>query len=144
MWIRRRFYIEKINDKQLVILSAFTTLVMLVAAFALVRGYISVEAACLTIFLAFTCGSCFVFWRKGRRKAGTGISVASKTSGLVWLLLLFSANACIGIIQGIHEGWDVGYTIGLAGFAVFASLSIYEIVRRKRMKTQAEKRAEGR
>jgi hypothetical protein len=53
---------------------------------------------------------------------------------LIWLLALFTASAVVAFIQALREGWDIGDTIGLTFFAIFATTSIYEIIQRKRRK----------
>jgi cbb3-type cytochrome oxidase subunit 3 len=57
---------------------------------------------------------------------------------LIWLLVPFTATAVVAFIQALREGWDIGDTIGLTFFAIFATASIYEILRRKRRKDSTQ------
>jgi CDP-diglyceride synthetase len=121
--------------KQLFFLFAFTSMAILLAVLAVVRGYASVEAASLTTMAAFASVAGLLLWWNSKRRLDARTKESDKTSSaLIWLLVFFSASAVVAVIQAMREKWDIGDTIGLGFFLLFAALSIYEILRRRRRK----------
>jgi hypothetical protein len=75
----------------------------------------------------------------GKRKTEMHVKGFDKTSrALIWLLVAFTATATLAVVQAMHEGWNIGDTIGLGFFTVLAALSIYEALRRRRRKSTTE------
>lgn len=117
-----------------VFLFAFAVVENLLAALAVLRGYASVQIAGAAVMVGFALMVTLLMWWGGTQDREEP-SKTSKTTKVVpiWLLASFAASACVAIIQGIHEGWDIGDTIGLGFFLLFAGLSVYEAVRKRQV-----------
>lgn len=123
-----------VKRQQLLFLFVFTSLAILIAVLAVFRSYTSLETACLALMATFASVSGALLWWNNRHKS-EGSNESSKTSSaLIWLLVPFTFSAVVAVIQVMHEKWDIGDTIGLAFFMLFAALSIYEMLRRRRTK----------
>jgi hypothetical protein len=127
----RRFGVKK----QLFFIFAFTSTAILLAVLAVVRDYASVEIVSFALMATFASVAGLLLWWNSKRNLGGRTQGSDKTSSaLIWLLVPFTASAVVAVIQAMHEKWDIGDTIGLAFFMMFAALSIYEILRRRRTK----------
>ena len=121
--------------KQWFFLIAFMSIADLLVALAVIRGYVSVETGAFEVIAAFALGAGFFYWWSSERKLERRTQGSDKTSrALIWLLVAVAVPGIGGIIQAMHEKWDIGDTIGLAFFMLFATLCIYEILRRRRAK----------
>ena len=120
--------------KQLLFLFAFTSLAILIATLAVVRGYASLEAVSLTLVAAFALAAGLLLWWNRKRKEAPLSGTGNRKFAFLWLLAPFAASAVVALIQSMHEKWDIGDTIGVSFFALFAGLSIYETMRRSRSK----------
>lgn len=124
------------RKQQLLFLFVFTSMAILLAVLVVTRGYASVETASFSTMIAFSSvvGLLILWNRKHKLEVPTQGPDKTSRRSLVWLLAPFAASAVVAFIQGMHEKWNVGDTIGSGFFLLFASLSIYELLRRKRTK----------
>lgn len=124
--------------KQVLSLFAFMSVTILLAVFAVVRGYASTGTVSYALMATYASGAGLFWWSK-KRNAGVQAEGSDKTSSsLIWLLASFTASAIVAVVQAIHEKWDIGDTIGLGFFVVFAAMSIYEALHRRRRKNSTE------
>ena len=121
--------------KKFLALFAFTSVAILFAVVAVAKLSVSVEVASLAAMATFAAGAGLLLWWNSKHHVTTSIEKSKKTNGaLIWLLVPFAASAFVAAIEALHEGWDIGDTIGAGFFAVFAILSVYETLRRRRRK----------
>jgi len=119
--------------KHLVFLFVFAIVGNLLGVLAVLRGYASVQIAGSAVMAAFALIlTLFLWWSRKRKQEEQSKNGKTNNNAPLWLLGSFAASAYVAIIQAIHEGWGIGDTIGLAFFLLFAGLSIYEAVRRRR------------
>jgi nitrate reductase gamma subunit len=121
--------------KQLFFLFAFTSVAILIATLAVVRGYASLEAVSFALVAVFGLASgLLLWWNRNRKQEAHTSATGNRKFAFLWLLAPFTASAVVALIQSMHEKWDIGDTIGASFFVLFASLSIYETIRRSRSK----------
>jgi hypothetical protein len=123
------------SKQQLFFLVVFASMANLLAVLAVMRNYASLETVSIILIATFASGSGLLVWWNNKRIP----KVRSKESGkpsraLIWLLVLFTVTAVVAVIQSMQEKWDIGDTIGLSFFILFAVLSIYETLRRRQKK----------
>jgi hypothetical protein len=117
--------------RHLFFLAVFLSLTILIATAAVLRGYASLQEVSIGLLLALALSA--LLWQKiGRGRKSTAASTENGSWALIWLLVPFSATAAVALVQSIHRGWDIGDTIGASFFALFAGLSIYEFLRRRK------------
>ena len=119
------------KKKQMLFLFAFTSVAILLAVLAAMKGYASIETVSLTIVVAFASVAGLLFWWNRKHKVEVRTEGPHKASrSLIWLLAPFTASAIVALIQAMHEKWNVGDTIGLGFFLLFASVLVQTLVER--------------
>jgi hypothetical protein len=121
--------------KPLPYLIAFICMAIFVASFAVIRGFASLQEVSLTLVaVSVSAAGLYLQWKRSRSTEVNSVNTGNTKRALIWLLGLFTLSASVALVRSIHEGWDIGDTIGLGFFLVFACLSIYELLRRTKNK----------
>ncbi len=117
--------------KHLFFLIACLSLAILFATFSVLRGFACLQEVSVGLLMALAV-SAFLWQKIGRRPTGSPDREGTGGTAVVWLLVPFVATAAVALIQSLHQKWDIGDTIGASFFVLFASLSLYEILRRRK------------
>jgi uncharacterized membrane protein len=121
--------------KQWFFLIAFVCIATILVALAIIKGYLPAETGGVAVIVAFALGAGFFYSWRSKRKLERLTQASDKTSNaLIWLLVIFTISAIVGVIQAMQEKWNIGDTIGLTFFILFATSCVYEILRRRRAK----------
>ena len=120
-------------SKSFISRATFMTAAILVALLAVTSKFASMQVVASTMIAVLV--ACFLLWRNNGRKLELRSKAPKKTSSaLIWLLALFTASAGAAFVQAMYEKWDIGDTIGLGVFMLFAGFTIFELLRQSRTK----------
>lgn len=117
--------------KHLFFLIACLSLAILIATFTVLHGFANLQEVSVGLLTALAVSG-FLWQRIDRRPNGAPNREKTGGTAVIWLLVPFVATAAVALIQSLHQQWDIGDTIGTSFFVLFASLSIYEILRRRK------------